>query len=199
MPKNTGTGFISRHAQRGDGLRVDLAHVVAGGVAASRRMIASRSSTPSTTSATSTSRRRRHAHRRRAHALLGAAADSLSTHTPLSGEPCRSSTTDDASPGAGTPAGLLALPDERLPDLRDAVRDLRRARPQLRGRPDGRRPVRPAAGGGQHLAAAALVDHLRLRHARHAAQARKATLAWLAITGLFGARFLGIELYEFAT
>ncbi|GCC48098.1 hypothetical protein chiPu_0032326, partial [Chiloscyllium punctatum] len=40
-------------------------------------------------------------------------------------------------------AGLLDLPDERLPDLRDAVRGLWRARRQLCRRPGAEGPVRP--------------------------------------------------------
>ena len=47
--------------------------------------------------------------------------------------------------------------------------------------------------------AAAVVDHLRLRHAGDAASKQVGgVLVWLAVTGLFGLGFLGIELYEFA-
>src|SRR5690606_11753016 len=70
-----------------------------------------------------------------------------------------------APPEERHPAGLLGLPDERLPGVRVPVRHLRRGGPQLRRRADRRGPVRPAAGGGQYLAAAAVVHHLRLRHA----------------------------------
>src|SRR5690606_23084055 len=82
-------------------------------------------------------------------------------------------------PAERPPAGVLAVPHERPAHLRLPVRGLRRARPQLRGRPDRRGPVRPAAGGGQHRDAAAVVDHLRLRDAVHAASQhrRRARLA----------------------
>ena len=61
------------------------------------------------------------------------------------------------------------------------------------------RSVRPAAGRGQHVDAAVVLHHLWLRHARGATASRSAPRSvWLAITALFGAAFLGIELYEFA-
>ena len=60
------------------------------------------------------------------------------------------------------------------------------------------RNVRTAGGGAEHRAAAAVVDHLRLRGPRDAAQPPGRTLAWLAITGLLGAGFVGVELNEFA-
>ena len=76
---------------------------------------------------------------------------------------------------------------------------LRGAGPQLCGRAVRRRALRAAAGRRQHVAAAALVDHLRFRgHRRCSASSAIATLAWLAVTGLLGAGFVGIELYEFA-
>mmetsp|Transcript_33954 Transcript_33954/g.61690 ORF Transcript_33954/g.61690 Transcript_33954/m.61690 type:complete len:265 (-) Transcript_33954:657-1451(-) len=64
-------------------------------------------------------------------------------------------------PAAGNAVRFLAVPDERLPHLRGVVRDVRRARPQLRRRPHRCGVVRAAAGGGEHRAAAVLVDHLR--------------------------------------
>mmetsp|Transcript_1233 Transcript_1233/g.3445 ORF Transcript_1233/g.3445 Transcript_1233/m.3445 type:complete len:367 (+) Transcript_1233:1610-2710(+) len=74
-------------------------------------------------------------------------------------------------PAAGNAVRFLAVPDERLPHLRGAVRRVCRAGPLLRGRPVGRRPVRPAARGGQHRPAAVLVHHLWLRDDRDAGQA----------------------------
>src|SRR4029453_358480 len=65
--------------------------------------------------------------------------------------------------GAADPARLLALPDERLPAVRLPVRLLRGAGTQLRGWAVRCRALRVAAGRRQHGAAAALVDHLRLR------------------------------------
>ena len=67
------------------------------------------------------------------------------------------------------------------------------------GGPGAEGSVRPAAGRASTRDAAVLVDHLRLRHAGDAAErACGATLLWLAVTGLFGLAFIGIELYEFA-
>jgi hypothetical protein len=86
-----------------------------------------------------------------------------------------------ASSGKRHAAGLLDLPDERLPHLRQPVRDLCRPGPQLRRRPVGRRAVRPAAGGAQHRLPAGVVDHLRLRHAGGAeGQEPEGHLVWLA-------------------
>ena len=75
----------------------------------------------------------------------------------------------------------------------------RRARPQLRRRPVAADLFDLPLVALNTVAAAVLVDHLRLRHAGDGARASMApTLIWLAITGLFGLGFLGIELYEFA-
>ena len=109
----------------------------------------------------------------------------------------RSST---ASPGERHAARVLALPDERLPDLRGAVRDLRRARPQLRRR------ARPAPScstcrWSRVNTALLLLSSITYGFAMLAMQSNArsaATQLWLAITGLLGAGFLGIELYEFA-
>ncbi len=98
------------------------------------------------------------------------------------------------------PARVLDLPDERLPASSRACSPrygvLGR---NYAGGPTGAEIFELPVVARQHLAAAALVDHLRLRHDRDAAQRRQgATLAWLAITGLLGAGFVGIELHEFA-
>ncbi|ETH00533.1 cytochrome O ubiquinol oxidase, subunit IV [Bordetella pertussis STO1-CHLA-0006] len=53
------------------------------------------------------------------------------------------------------------------------VRHLWRGGPQLRRRAHRRGTVRPTAGGGQYLAAAAVVHHLRLRHAGDAPPAHR--------------------------
>ncbi|KAF1857374.1 hypothetical protein Lal_00044883 [Lupinus albus] len=74
----------------------------------------------------------------------------------------------DARTGAGRrldDARVLAVPDERLPDLRDPVRDVWRARAQLRGGAFAEGPVRPHGHRDQHRDAAVLLHHLWLRHA----------------------------------
>ena len=68
------------------------------------------------------------------------------------------------------------------------VRHLRRARRQLRRRPGAEGSVRAAAGRGQHLDAAALLDHLWLRHAGDAAGQVAPDADLAGVTGLFGAR-----------
>ena len=57
--------------------------------------------------------------------------------------------------------------------------------------------VRLAAGRGEYLDAAALVHHLRIRHAGDLSGAAGLTQGWLVVTALFGMGFVGIELYEF--
>ena len=75
-----------------------------------------------------------------------------------------------------------------------------RAGPQLRGRPDRRRAVRPAAGGAQHRRCCCSRRSPTASPCwRCSKQACKADAAsgWPS-PGLFGAGFLGLELYEFA-
>ena len=86
-----------------------------------------------------------------------------------------------------TMLGLLALPDERLPHLRGACsRSSACSARNYAGGPSRQGSVRSAARGAQHLDAAAVVDHLRLRDAgdaegqqrRNAALARRHRLCW---------------------
>ena len=130
--------------------------------------------------------RRGRPHRGRAHPTAGR-QPCLNAHarcqppTPTPAQPRllrrRTSTTH---PEGRHAARLLALPDERLPDLRVLFATYGVLGRSYAGGPVGRRPVRPAAGGGQHLDAAAVVDHLRLRDAGDAAatSARRRWSGW---------------------
>ncbi len=66
-------------------------------------------------------------------------------------------------------------------------------------RPVASRSVRSAAGRAQHDHAAVLLHHVWLRHAGRWKRTRCGRRScWLAVTGLFGPAFLGLELNEFA-
>ena len=175
MPKNTGAGFILAGFALRARLRADLAHLVAGGRRASSRCSPPRSSTPSTTTATSTSRRTRSTRTEDARTPTAGGRGLSMTHDYRSADRDRrraaSSTSTTSMPrrSSGTLLGfwIYLMSDCLIFACLFATYGVLGR--NYAGGPSRRRAVRAAAGRAQHRAAAALLDHLRLRHAGDAA------------------------------
>ena len=178
MPKNT-RPCRARRAERRFRIRADLAHVVA------RRSRALPRCWPSVIVHTFNYKRDftprgrcgRHGERADASARRGVMISLTRIRASCTatqddhhaqdrdGSPVFYLVTSMSMPRAKHPARLLDLPDERLSASLRCCSRYRRARRQLCGRSVAQGPLRSAAGGGQHVDAAALVNHLRLRHA----------------------------------